>query len=76
MCDFGGCGSMVNSSITQVAPQHAVILVEIAHYIGRTVARLYSKAGLSRSSTDFTFVRAKTARSAMCIRAWKFCDIN
>ena len=42
-----GCGSMLNSSISQVAPQRAVIHVEIYHM----VARSYSIASFGQFVT-------------------------
>ena len=63
---LGGCGSTFSSWIARVAPQHAVKLVEIVS----TIAQLYSAAVLGRfvmMDADFTFIPAKSARSAVCI---------
>ena len=60
---LSGCGSTFNFSIAQGAPQHAVNLVEIVIYDHSTV-QCGCIVDLSRSSADFTFVWAKSARSA------------
>ena len=70
---FGTCGSMLDGSITQAAPEHAVMHVsmEIVKALDSTVKLVKLKWFMLK----YKFHVCLAARSTMCISVQKYGDI-